>query len=360
MRDEEVLLWLSLTPGVGAVTVRKLRAAVSCWGDVWAGEAEQWAAAGVKRAQLQALLQSRQTFDPVRARALFEPYGVRYVPLIAEDYPVSLHGLYDPPAGLFVAGVLPPTGSAALAVVGTRSPSPYGRMTTEQLVSGCARAGLTIVSGLARGIDTLAHRACVAVRGRTIAVLGSGVLEVYPRENQALAEQIVDAGGAVLSEFAPHAPGRPQNFPLRNRLIAGLAQGTLVIEAGERSGSLITADQALEQGREVYAVPGMITAPQSFGTNRLIQEGAKTVLAVTDVLEDYGREAIVPVSSSEALPPDAVTLLAAFGDTEVHLEQLQARTGWELGRLHHWLLKLDLLGRVVALPGGAYIRKLDV
>jgi DNA processing protein len=203
------------------------------------------------------------------------------------DYPQRLREIPDAPGVLFLRGELLPSDGLAIAIVGTRHASPYGLAQAERLASGLARAGYTIVSGLARGVDTAAHRAALAAGGRTIAVLGSGVLNVYPPENVRLAEEIVRQG-AVVSEAAPAAPPMSGMFPQRNRIITGLSLGVVVVEASERSGALISARHAMEQGREVFAVPGRVDSRTSRGCHRLIRDGAKLVESVDDVLEEFG------------------------------------------------------------------------
>ncbi|ASS75660.1 DNA-protecting protein DprA [Tumebacillus algifaecis] len=366
MRAEDILLWLSCSPGVGAVSVRKLHDHFGSWQRVWEADVSELQQGGVRIKSVRELASTRAQFDPVAMRKQFERDGIRYISQMDAEYPEMLRALYDPPAGLFVMGNLPKTGSHALAVVGARTLSAYGRLVTEKLVTELVQSGLTIVSGLARGIDTAAHGATLKAGGQTIAVLGSGLLQIYPRENMRLAHRIADGHGAVISEWAPLTPGRPQNFPIRNRIISGLTQATLVIEAGEKSGSLITADQALEQGRDVYAVPGPITSPMSIGTNRLIQHGAKPVLAASDILEDY--ELLCAASSSaitsstisstsdrQTLDPDAKLLLQILGHEEVHLDVLLHRTGMPQGALHTALLRLQLQGKIAALPGNRYL-----
>ncbi|MGZ4123799.1 MAG: DNA-processing protein DprA, partial [Tumebacillaceae bacterium] len=309
------------------------------------------------------LCKARASFDPQAWRQRFAAKGIRFVSMLDVEYPASLRQMYDPPAGLFIAGQFPPCGAQALAVVGSRKPTTYGRGVTQKLVEECALQGLTIVSGLARGIDTIAHEAAIQAGGQTVAVLGSGLLNIYPRENVHLAERIAAGNGAVISEWHPLMVGKPGNFPVRNRIIAGLSQATLVVEAGEKSGSLITADQALEQGRDVYAIPGPITSPQSAGTNRLIQQGAKLVLSGEDMLEDYGKSGVglfaaPPVERVSvervSVEREALFLLESIGHGDVHLDELLARTGWEAGRLHTWLLRLQVQGKIAALPGGKY------
>lgn len=359
VRDRDVLLWLCTTQGVGALTIRKLHDIFRGWQNIWQASEHEWVQlAGVRKAVARELGKTRASFDPHVWQRQFASHGIRFVSMLDTEYPAPLLELYDPPAGLFVVGQFPHCGREALAVVGSRKPTMYGRGVTQHLVGECARQGLTIVSGLARGVDTVAHETALQVGGQTVAVLGSGLLNIYPKENLALARAIADGHGAVISEWHPLMVGKPGNFPVRNRIISGLSQGTLVVEAGEKSGSLITADQALEQGRDVYAIPGLITSPQSAGTNRLIQQGAKLVQNVDDILEDYGRSstglfAVAPVEQVP-LDRDALYLLEMIGHEEVHVDALAARTGWEIGLLHTWLLRLQVQGKIAALPGGKY------
>lgn len=209
--------------------------------------------------------------------------------LLEEDdaYPALLQEIHDPPGVLFVRGTLLPTDGLAVAIVGTRRASPYGRRQAERLARGLAVAGVTIVSGLARGIDAAAHRGAIAAGGRTIAVLAGGLLNVYPPEHEDLARQVADHG-VVLSETVPSSPPRSSSFPQRNRLISGLSLAVVVVEAGSRSGALITAEHAMEQGRDVFAVPGRVDSPQARGCHRLIRDGAGLVECPQDILEQLG------------------------------------------------------------------------
>ncbi|KEO82918.1 DNA-processing protein DprA [Tumebacillus flagellatus] len=369
MGDQDVILWLCSTQGAGGVSVRALHDYFGSWQAVWAGDWEEmWRGAGVRKNIARALAKSRETFDPVAFRKLYEPQGIRFVSVLDGEYPEVLHQLYDPPAGVFIWGEIPPTGDTALGVVGSRNPTEYGRQVARKLVGELAPRGLTIVSGFARGIDTVAHQAAVRAGGNTIAVLGSGLLKLYPRENRGLAQAIANGQGCLLSEHHPLMDARPGNFPARNRIISGLSQGVLVVEAGERSGSLITADQALEQGRDVYAIPGLITSAQSVGTHRLIQQGAKLVQTAQDILEDFhllsvsSRETPLSVRSARHshlppnLSPEAVRILEILGPFERHVDDLLLGTGLPAGVLHTQLLQLQFLGVVNALPGARYIR----
>lgn len=317
--------------------------------------------AGVRRNIARALDRARSTFDATSTRAQFEREGIRFLTVLDPDYPAALHTIYDPPVGFFVLGQIPPTGDRGLAVVGSRSPTTYGKQVTKKLVSDLVAHGLTIVSGFARGIDTVAHQAALAGEGQTVAILGSGLLKLYPRENTPLARAILDGHGCLLSEHHPLQDAKPGHFPARNRLISAISQGVLVIEAGEKSGSLITADQALEQGRDVYAVPGMITSPQSQGTLQLIQQGAKLVLGAKDILEDFPLQGTPLNVSSRSTqphapshPPEVLDILQALGPFELHFDDLHQKTGYPVPLLHMWLLRMQLQGKILALPGNRY------
>ncbi len=211
---------------------------------------------------------------------------IKIITLDDDTYPRLLKQIYDPPRRLYILGDLKAEEKYPLAVVGTRNASDYGKRTTNYFVDALSRAGLTIISGLALGIDGLAHQATLGVKGKTIAVLGSGLNVVYPSAHKKLFQQIIEAGGAVISEYPPETKPNKQSFPARNRIIAGLSLGVLVIEAPEKSGALITARAALEQGREVFAIPGDIYSRNSAGTNKLIEMGAKPVTKPEDILEE--------------------------------------------------------------------------
>ncbi|MCX7568503.1 DNA-processing protein DprA [Tumebacillus sp. DT12] len=364
MRDADVLLWLSWTPGVGGRTVQRLQECFTDWREVWEADHGALRAAGVRPQIVKELCRSRTDFDPAEVRSRLQGEGIRYFSMADREYPASLRHLFDPPAGLFGRGEWPATGERALAVVGPRTPTVYGRTVAKKWVGELAERGLTIVSGLARGIDTVAHEAAVTAGGQTVAVLGSGLLRLYPPENARLAERIASGHGLVVSEYHPLTPGKPGHFPVRNRLIAGLSQGVWVVEAGERSGSLITADLALEQGCDVYALPGPVTSPQSVGTNRLLQQGAKLAASPNDIWEDYAGAipSVFPASSQgQILPVPPLSsaeerLLDAMGWEAVHLDLIAARTGFSPGPLYAELMKLQLRGVIAAVPGGRFAR----
>jgi DNA processing protein len=236
---------------------------------------------------MQKILEAPATVDAEAEIRLCSEQGVSLLAEDSPEYPRVLREIHDPPGVLFVFGQLQPQDAMAVAIVGTRHATSYGRQQAERLAAGLSRAGLTVVSGLARGIDAAAHRATLQAGGRTLAVLGSGVLNIYPPEHVPLARDIRESG-ALISENAPRSEPLSGTFPQRNRLISGLSLGVIVVEAGDRSGALITARHAMEQGREVFAVPGRVDSHMSRGCHRLIRDGAKLVESVDDVLEELG------------------------------------------------------------------------
>lgn len=302
-----------------------------------------------------------------RCRASAEDGPWRLICLPEQEYPDQLRELYDPPAVLWVRGQLP-TGPC-VAIVGSRSATPYGLRVARRLAGELTEAGVTVVSGLARGIDTAAHAGALAGGGPTVAVLGCGIDRVYPPENRELAAA-VSQRGALMSELPPGFAPLAGHFPARNRLISGLAAVTVVVEAGERSGALITADLALEQGRDVMAVPGNITSPASVGCNRLIAQGARPVLSAADVLEELGRppasgelstrshgdtagECAAGDRCSAGGPLERVR--AAVTDEGSSLDDLVAATGLSTCEILAALTALQLEGLVQAVPGGRFV-----
>ena len=300
-----------------------------------------------------------------RQRAAAEACGARLVTLEDAEYPATLRAVVLSPPFLLVRGSLDREDALAISIVGSRKPSPYGLRAAERLAGDLAVRGVTVVSGLARGIDTAAHRGALAAGGRTVAVLGCGLDVVYPPENRELGRDIAGAG-AVVSQFPLGTPPLPAHFPIRNRVIAGLALGTVVVEAAERSGALITARLAGELGREVYAVPGNVSSAVSEGTNRLIQDGAKLVRGWEDVVAELApvwRAALRPVATPARAdaPVHAggggdVRLLPLLGDDPVAIDAVIERSGLAPGDVAASLMALELRGLVRQLPGQRYVR----
>jgi DNA processing protein len=354
-------LQLTLTPGLGAATIRGLLKQFGLPENVLAARRAELARFASAEA-LQALDSDAVSKAVERAIAWLAQPNNALVTLADGAYPRLLLETADPPALLYCRGRIELLNCPALAVVGSRNATAQGVSNAEQFARSFSAAGLTIISGLAQGIDAAAHRGGLAAAGSTIAVMGTGVDSTYPRSNAALAEDIA-ARGLLVSEFALGTQAFAHNFPRRNRLISGLAQGCLVIEAALASGSLITARSAAEQGREVFAVPGSIHSPLSKGCHALIKTGAKLAESAEDVLSELAAfrrtgfastraPASVAARSGDADEP----LLACMGFDPVDVDSLCARAGLPAERVSAELLRLELAGRVAALPGGLYQR----
>jgi len=354
-------LHLTLTPGLGAATIRGLLARFGLPENVLAtrrAELARFASADA----LQALDSEAVAKSVERALVWLEHSGNALVTLADAAYPRLLLEIADPPALLYCRGRTELLNRPALAVVGSRNASAQGASNAEQFARSFSAAGLTIVSGLAQGIDAAAHRGGLAGEASTIAVLGTGVDNSYPRANMALAEEIA-ARGLLISEFPLGTQAYAHNFPRRNRMISGLAQGCLVIEAALASGSLITARSAAEQGREVFAVPGSIHSPLSKGCHALIKSGAKLAESAEDVLCElavFRRTGFAstrsPASSAAQSDAGGEPLLACMGFDPVDVDSLCTRAAMPAERVAAELLRLELAGRVAVLPGGLYQR----
>ena len=301
-------------------------------------------------------------------RRWLETAGVQLIGCDGERYPPLLGQVESAPVALYLLGEADALLSAQLAIVGSRNPTPGGARNARDFAEFLARAGLTITSGLALGIDSSAHEGALAAQGRTVAVLGCGLDQVYPPENRELAARIVAQGGALISEFPPGTAPRRENFPRRNRLISGLSLGTLVVEAARQSGSLITARLATEQGREVFAIPGSIHNPLSRGCHQLLRQGAKLVETAADILSElkipFTKQDITESGPATQARPGAAPgldkeyeiLLDALGFEPQSIDALVDRTGLPSPSLASMLLILELEGRVGLHPGGRYAR----
>jgi DNA processing protein len=362
------LAWLALRgiPGVGPVLFHRLLQAYGNPARVFQtppGELRQ--IRGVSAALAEAILGFRQWDRVEEHLARLKAFGAAMLTLADPGYPVRLQEIPIPPPLIFVKGEIRPEDGLALALVGTRAASFYGKKTCRSLAKELARRQVTVVSGLARGIDTEAHQGALEGGGRTLAVLGCGLDVVYPPENRELYSRI-PASGALITEYPLGAPPEPHNFPRRNRLISGLALGVLVVEAGAKSGTTITAQCALEQGREVLAVPGPINSPTSLGPHRLIQQGAKLVVDVDDILAELPK-ARIPVkgkakaTSKGLVEPRPVLfrvddpLLPLLGADPLQLEELVQASRLPAPEVMSRLTLLELQGLVRELPGKCYV-----
>jgi DNA processing protein len=304
--DKPYFLAFARVKGIGPARLRRLLARFGTLEAAWKAEEMELVMSGLDQKSLEALGAARRAIDPDAELEALARSGIGALTWVDPDYPRLLRQIADPPPALYVKGDLREADAWAVAIVGTRRASVYGREVAEMLASDFARSQVTVVSGLARGIDAAAHQAALSAGGRTVAVLGSGVDVVYPAEHRQLAHAIA-AQGALVSDYPPGTQPEAVNFPPRNRIISGLSLGTVVVEADERSGALITVDFALDQGRDVFAVPGNIFNRTSRGTNQLIQKGAKLVMSAADVLDDLNLGlAAQHAEVQAAAPADAV------------------------------------------------------
>ncbi|EXI77441.1 MAG: DNA protecting protein DprA [Candidatus Accumulibacter appositus] len=359
---ESLAAWLRLTlvPGVGGRTQRKLLEAFGLPESIFA--ASRSTIAGVIGSKAASLLLDTDNHAVVgRALAWSEAPGQQLLTLADAEYPQALLQIPDPPTLLYVRGRLDLLNEPALAVVGSRNPTPQGVSNAERFAAALAEAGLTIASGLALGIDAAAHRGALRTSPNTVAFIGTGIDRLYPAANQQLAYEIA-ARGAIVSEFPLGAPPAAANFPRRNRLISGFSRGALIVEATVDSGSLITARLAAEQGREVFAIPGSIHSPHSRGCHKLIKGGAKLVETVQDVLDELSWPLLGPRADAAA-PAGACALdaldgglLPSMGYDPCSLDELVQRSGLTADVVSVMLFHLELDGQVAALPGGRYQR----
>ncbi|BCR06362.1 DNA polymerase [Desulfuromonas versatilis] len=357
--DEKNWLRLHLTPGLGRAGLLRLVEAFGSPEAILAAGPGGWIErAGIRPGVASALPRADDSrLD--RVRRDLEQDGVRILPLGDERYPALLRAIHDPPALLYVRGRLPD--GEALAVVGARRASLSGQRFTREVCAELAGHGIAVVSGLARGIDTAAHQGALDGGGETVAVLGCGIDRIYPPENRRLFQQI-ERQGAVISEYPPGTPPLAGHFPGRNRIISGLCRGVLIVEAAEGSGSLITVDFALEQGREVFAVPGPINAPTGSGVNKLLKEGAQLVTEARDILDTlWPRTPSRRVREQEehfadTLSGNSLVLYQSLGDDPLHVDELARKCGLTPMEVSAILLHLELQGGVQQLSGMRYVR----
>jgi len=364
---EDLFYWVALhfIPGVGSVSIRRLLERFHTPEAIFRASAKELLeveGVGVKVAQEICKGPSEQTVQ--RELALLEKAGGKIVTIQDEVYPSRLRNIYDPPPLLYLKGELKKEDEFAVSIVGSRKTNPYGRWITEKISKDLVRHGVTIVSGMARGIDSVAHWGAVSEGGRTIAVLGCGVDVVYPRENRNLYTKIAEQG-AVLSEFPMGSPPEASHFPKRNRIISGLSIGVVVVQASADSGSLITANYALEQGREVFAIPGNVGADGSRGTNRLIKDGAKLVESSEDILEEILPQWRQEKERMEEVQPrgpelseEERVLFEMLSEHPLHIDILIRESRLEAGKVSSLLLNLELRGLIAQWPGKCFTRKM--
>lgn len=364
MTNQDLKYWvgLSLIPRIGRVKLSLLESHFGNMEEAWRATPAELSHSGLDKGSVNAIVNWRPQISLEEEMEKLERHEVKAFTFRDPEYPARLKQIYDYPPILYVKGAILPQDEWCLAVVGTRKATVYGRQAAEEIVADLARNKITIVSGLARGIDSIAHRSALEAGGRTMAVFGCGLDIVYPSENASLAQSII-ANGALISEFSLGAEPRRENFPLRNRIMSGLSLGVLVVEAGDTSGAMITARLALEQNREVFAVPGSILSPTSRGTNNLIQEGAKLIRDYTDILEELNLRAvahqielkeIIPASDTESL------LLKQLSAEPTHIDEVCRSSGLPIATVSSTLAMMELKGMVRQVGTMNYILSREV
>ncbi len=361
MDEVERTYWIAFSriPRIGRVRTSQLEEHFGSLAAAWAATPGELKAAGLDSGSLAAVAAARGRIDPARQLDDLAAHDVRALTWHDNEYPRLLREVYDRPPVLFVRGTLLPEDDWAVAVVGTRRVSVYGRQAAEDMARGLAASRVTVVSGLARGVDAIAHRAAIDAGGRTIAVLACGLDMVYPPEHKRLAEQIMEQG-ALISDYPPRTQPRSEFFPRRNRILSGISLGVLIVEGDVKSGAMITARQALDQNREVFAVPGSIYSPNSRGTNKLIQDGeAKLTLDVQDVLVELNLTmAAQQMEMTELLPADETesVLLRLLGAEPLHVDEIRCQSGLPIASVTSTLAMLELKGTVRQVGQMNYVR----
>jgi DNA processing protein len=364
MNATEACIALNMLPTVGPVRLRKLLDVFQEPQHILAAKrSELRKVEGIGNEVADQISNWQSTFDLSAELQRIRDFGATVITQESPEYPRPLREIHAPPIVLYVWGELQGRDHHAVGVIGARRTTHYGMESAKKLAYQLAYTGLTVISGLARGIDTAAHQGALAAKGRTIAVIGSGLARLYPPENAPLAEKIRSGNGAIVSEFSMDIEPDRQTFPMRNRIISGWSHGILVVEAGMNSGALITAAQALEQGRAVYAVPGHINAPSAMGSNRLIQQGAKLVMDASDVLEDL--ELLLPDAkaspqiAARPLPPltdEERRVYDAIDATETSIDDIAAGSELPSATVSSTLLQLELKRLVKQLPGKYFVK----
>jgi DNA processing protein len=363
MTDKDLKYWVgfNLIPGIGRVKFSLMESYFGRMENAWKASVGSLKQAGLDSHTLNSIETSRPGIDLDSEMEKLARFGVQACTYHDALYPARLKEIYDYPPVIYIKGSLLPQDEWCIAVVGTRRATVYGRQVTEQIVEDLARNNITVVSGLARGIDTFAHRRALEAGGRTCAIFACGVDTIYPAENADLARRIADCG-ALISEYPLGAKPRPDNFPRRNRIMSGMSLGVLVVEADSSSGAIITAHMALEQNREVFAIPGSIFSPMSRGTNTLIQEGAKLVRNCTDILEELNLtvnvrqmelKEMAPLSDTEAL------ILKLISAEPAHIDQVCRGSGLPISTVSSNLAIMELKGLVRQVGAMSYVLAME-
>jgi DNA processing protein len=363
MDNKDILIWLNNIKGLGNKTIDKL---IDYFGDlqsIWNASCSKIEGIeNISRPVKNEILNTRNSNHINNLRSRLEDLGVDVITIYDENYPKLLKETFDPPKILYIKGNIKKEDNISIAIVGARKATPYGKWAAEKFTYELSNLGLTIVSGMARGIDTVVHRTSLKANARTIAVLGNGINVIYPKVNRDLFTQ-VSSSGAIITEFPLDMQPFSRNFPQRNRIISGISLGVIVIEAKEKSGSLITASHALEQGREVFAVPGNINSVYSTGTNKLIRDGAKIIMDVDDILEEISELAsLIKFSNKEKiknynLNAEEKRIIECIRDYPVPFDIIVSKTCLEVSKVSSILSVLEMEGLIKRLPGNLFTTK---
>lgn len=371
MDNKEALILLNMIKGVTSIRAKKLLDNFPDPKEIFKASAKTLRQVnGFSEAVVQRIISGPKEIDLEEEISLIKKSGVKLIFCIDKEYPYNLKEIFDPPMVLYVRGEIKESDIVSLAIIGSRNASIYGLNTAEKLAEELASLGITIVSGLARGIDSSAHKGALKAKGRTIVVLGSGLSYIYPPENKKLAEEIIRSGSAVISEFPMDTPPHSYNFPRRNRIISGLSLGTVVVEAAPKSGALITAGLALEQGREVFAVPGNVNSLNSSGTNSLIKQGAKLVEKAEDIIEE-----LKPIlknckkdlkldkkgfkkedKKANNLSEEEKVIYQLLDAEPRHIDEITSQCNLSFNQVSSILMNLEIKKAVKQLPGKLFIK----
>ena len=357
MNDTERLIVLNMVEDIGSVRTRALLSEFGSFEKVFKASADEISRVKEIGPIIGARVpQAIKEIDLKKEMGLIKKYGAKVITFLDKDYPENLKTIYDPPVVLYVKGKILPDDKLAMAIIGSRLASFYGLQTAEKLGFELASHGITVVSGLARGIDSASHKGALKAKGRTLAILGSGLANIYPGENIRLAEKICESG-AVISEFPMRTIPDKGNFPKRNRIISGLSLGVICVEAAEKSGALITCDCALEQGRDVFAVPGKVDSMTSKGTNKLIKQGAKLAQGIEDILEELNLSTPgVEQEKSSILDKNENLVYTLLSSDPKYIDDICRESGIGLNRIAGILLNLEIKKFAKQLPGKNFVK----
>lgn len=351
---------INLNPKIGPAKFKKIYTYFKKMEEAWNANAFDFKKCGLEEKDIEYFLVKREEINPDSEFEKIEKEKIKIVTIKDKNYPKLLKEIYLPPPLLYIKGNLEDELDFTLGVVGTRKPTSYGKEITSEIATGLAASGITVISGLAYGVDTEAHKAAIKLSKKTVAVLGSGIdrESIYPSNNRKLAEEIIKTGGAIVSEYPCGTLPLKQHFPARNRIISGLSLGILVVEAPKESGALITANYALEQNREVFAIPGNIFNKNSEGPNNLIKMGAKLVTSVTDILEELNLNEAAEFIANKKIVPESKEeekILSVLSKEPIHIDQISQKTGMTIETISATLTLMEMKGKVKNLGGMQYV-----